>query len=670
MPHIGTQPPNGFSTSSKQSFNGDNSTTGFTLNTAVSSVTDIQVFVDNIRQEPTSAYTVSGTTLTFTEAPPTGTNNVYVVHTNSQATGVLPPQDLGTTDYIFGDDISFNSDGAVINFGADSDINITHVADTGLTTNGAITAGGIIKTDDTTEATSTTDGSLQTDGGLSVAKDIVAGDDVKLLSDDAVLSFGANSEITVTHHHDNGLKFKNTNTADGSQMGIVLQTGETDIAADDVLGRIQFQAPDEGTGTDAVLIAAEINATSEGDFAADNNATALIFKTGASEAAAEKARISSGGRLGVGTTSPLNSLHVKGNGEHGIISIQPGGTSGTTNMGHLRFMESGTDTTTGIDLNASLEGTNSMDLIFSTLNSDTLAECFRIQANGSVGIKSGAEKGGNFTNTGAAGSLSRGFTVQHNGASSYAAEFRSEGNNSNRFGLVLNYGADDNHTTTATAISFQDGDGTNQGTITSTNGTVNYGAFTANHDCYLPDADKQTGYPYGTLLEVVSTTYKKSVGTNTTLERGIRYNVQKTSSKGTGAVIGAYASKYSTYYLPEDDTQYYTKGMNIPAGKKLGDVKTASTIPDGKEVGDEKVVDNPLHQVYILGDGHILCNNSGGNISIGDFIIASSTAGIGMKADSSGMSCGIARESITFSNSTETKLVAVEYGLRQYIHSS
>ena len=105
MPHLGTQPPNGFSTSLKQSFSGDNSTTGFTLSRAASVVTDIQVFVDNIRQEPTSAYTVSGTTLTFTEAPPTGTNNVYVVHTNSQSTGLLPPQDLGTTHYIFGADI-------------------------------------------------------------------------------------------------------------------------------------------------------------------------------------------------------------------------------------------------------------------------------------------------------------------------------------------------------------------------------------------------------------------------------------------------------------------------------------------------------------------------------------------------------------------------------------
>lgn len=69
-----------------------------------------------------------------------------------------------------------------------------------------ITASGIIKTDDATDATTTTDGSLQTDGGLSVVKDAVFGDDVKLLSDSAVLSFGADSEITLTHVHNSGLK--------------------------------------------------------------------------------------------------------------------------------------------------------------------------------------------------------------------------------------------------------------------------------------------------------------------------------------------------------------------------------------------------------------------------------------------------------------------------------
>ena len=72
-------------------------------------------------------------------------------------------------------------------------------ASTEVNISNALTVGGRIVTDDTTEATSTTDGSLQTDGGLSVAKDVIAGNDVKLLSDSAVLSLGADSDFSITH---------------------------------------------------------------------------------------------------------------------------------------------------------------------------------------------------------------------------------------------------------------------------------------------------------------------------------------------------------------------------------------------------------------------------------------------------------------------------------------
>ena len=72
-----------------------------------------------------------------------------------------------------------------------------------------------------------------------------------------------------------------------------MSTDESDIAADDIIGKIQFQAPDEGTGTDAILVAAEIAAVSEGDFSSSSNATKLSFKPGASEAAAEKMALSS-----------------------------------------------------------------------------------------------------------------------------------------------------------------------------------------------------------------------------------------------------------------------------------------------------------------------------------------------------------------------------------------
>ena len=183
-----------------------------------------------------------------------------------------------------------------------------------ITTTGAITSGGILKTDDTTEATSTTDGSLQTDGGLSVVKDAVFGDDVKLLSDAAVLSFGANSEITLTHSHDSGLLLKHTATADDKPINLVLQTGETDMAANDVIGKISFQAPDEGTGTDAILVSAAIQARAEGDHSSSSNATSIDFMTGASEAAATKMTLGSDGTLNL-NDNILQRANLKDYGE-------------------------------------------------------------------------------------------------------------------------------------------------------------------------------------------------------------------------------------------------------------------------------------------------------------------------------------------------------------------
>ena len=174
----------------------------------------------------------------------------------------------------------------------------------GGTTKAALSAttgtfSGVLKSDDTTEATSTTDGSLQTDGGLSVVKDIVGGDDLILLTDSAVIHFGEHKEVTLTHVHDSGLTLKHTATADDKPITLTLATGETDMAADDVIGVINFQAPDEGEGTDAILVAAGIAAVSEGDFAAGSNATKLSFRTAASEAASEKMSLSSGGNLTV-----------------------------------------------------------------------------------------------------------------------------------------------------------------------------------------------------------------------------------------------------------------------------------------------------------------------------------------------------------------------------------
>ena len=112
MPFLGKEPLNAYNTPTKDSFNGDNSTTSFTLSRPVALPSDLEVFVDNVQQEPTSAYTVSGSTLTFTGTPATGTNNVYAVHrSGGMQTLTLP---TGTA----GDFSTINASGAATFSGA------------------------------------------------------------------------------------------------------------------------------------------------------------------------------------------------------------------------------------------------------------------------------------------------------------------------------------------------------------------------------------------------------------------------------------------------------------------------------------------------------------------------------------------------------------------------
>ena len=112
MPFLGKEPLNAYNTPTKDSFNGDNSTTSFTLSRSVALASDLEVFVDNVQQEPTSAYTVSGTTLSFTGTPATGTNNIYAVHRSGGMQTLTAP--TGTA----GDFSTINASGAATFSGA------------------------------------------------------------------------------------------------------------------------------------------------------------------------------------------------------------------------------------------------------------------------------------------------------------------------------------------------------------------------------------------------------------------------------------------------------------------------------------------------------------------------------------------------------------------------
>lgn len=73
-------------------FSGNGSTTAFTLSRPVYSTPMVQVTVANVPQNPGSAFTISGSTITFTSAPPSGSNNIYVYYTSPNTSVATLPQ--------------------------------------------------------------------------------------------------------------------------------------------------------------------------------------------------------------------------------------------------------------------------------------------------------------------------------------------------------------------------------------------------------------------------------------------------------------------------------------------------------------------------------------------------------------------------------------------------
>lgn len=91
MAYLGNAPKQNLNTMNSQQFNGDNSTTDFVLNQPVGNTAEVEVYVGNVRQDPFSAYSISGgTTLAFSAAPPTGTANIYVVF-QGKTSGTIEP---------------------------------------------------------------------------------------------------------------------------------------------------------------------------------------------------------------------------------------------------------------------------------------------------------------------------------------------------------------------------------------------------------------------------------------------------------------------------------------------------------------------------------------------------------------------------------------------------
>ena len=118
MSYLGNQPAANFTSVTKDTFNGGDtsgasSVSQYTLSKPATT-NGVAVYVENVRQIPTTAYSVSGTTLTFTGTTLSGTNNVYVLHHNAVASTANHPasQDLTAVNGTFTSNVTIGSGSA------------------------------------------------------------------------------------------------------------------------------------------------------------------------------------------------------------------------------------------------------------------------------------------------------------------------------------------------------------------------------------------------------------------------------------------------------------------------------------------------------------------------------------------------------------------------------
>jgi hypothetical protein len=88
MPFVGNQPAQSYSSFAKQDFT-TSATTSYTLDYPVANENEIALFINFVRQEPTTAYTASGTSLTLTSATSTS-DDMYAVFIGKAVQTITP----------------------------------------------------------------------------------------------------------------------------------------------------------------------------------------------------------------------------------------------------------------------------------------------------------------------------------------------------------------------------------------------------------------------------------------------------------------------------------------------------------------------------------------------------------------------------------------------------
>ena len=160
MGYVGNQTTNSFSSQpSKQDFTGS-SGSSITLSHAVASPEHISLYINHVRQEPTTSYTVADTTVSFVGYTIAATDDVYVTYNALALQNVVPPDGSVTG-------AKLASGAAATNLG--SSVNLATIKDSGgSNTAMTIDSTGRILTPARPAFFATRNGATVTDGNIYV----------------------------------------------------------------------------------------------------------------------------------------------------------------------------------------------------------------------------------------------------------------------------------------------------------------------------------------------------------------------------------------------------------------------------------------------------------------------------------------------------------------------